>query len=421
MLINRLHTTSKGTTMLATENAHLLCQHLTKAGHHCHMPLSAGHPSLCTHHLRIAKREAIHHAESAENLSTRFTLTQEGRQRDDSTETGGNIDHESGSRHSERSEEPAETIAAALLAGADNLSTSASVNLFLGNLLRQLAHNRVSRKNAIAMAYISQLLLNSISVMQREARDAQAAAAAKAEEPQGFIINAIRPCRRLHVHESDNLSAAADIRTSDAMDHEQALKYARPDHSAPSAVVAAPFREPSLSPSLPCGERGESLDSHPTSLAPITVPHAADDKSKGCHSACPELRGERSEESAFPPAPTDKTPNDPPLDPEPTEGRTHPIAIPPPRFCEQHFVGGTFHDTPRPDTSSRRRPTPAPEIFTLSRPRALSAPRTLSTRLKQRMGRSLCMAEARMVRQRWRNVTIDYKSRRSRKQKGERR
>ena len=393
--------------MPVNENAHLLCRHLTKAGHRCHMPLSAGHQSLCTHHLRIAKRKA------------RFTLTQEGRERDDSTETGGNIDHESGSRHSERSEEPAETIAAALLAGTENLSTSASVNLFLGNLLKQVAHNRVSRKNAIAMAYISQLLLNSISVMQREARDAQAAAASKAEEPQGFVINAIRPCRRLHVHESDNLSAAADIRTSDAMDREQALKYARPNHSTPDKSIGC-HSEQSEESAFPHASTATTPPPHaphpayqytPGGLTPPPppVPPTVVDKSKNCHSACPELRGEQSEESAFPPAPNDKTSNDPPLDPEPTEGRTHPKAIPPPRFCEQHFVGGTFHDTPRPDTSPRRRPTPAPEIFTLSTPRTLSAPRTLSTRLKQRMGRSLYMAEAKMVRQRWPNV--DRKSR----------
>ncbi len=293
--------------MHANENAQLLCQHRTKAGHHCHMPLSAGHPSLCAHHLRIAKREATRHAENARYAESTFTQAQEGRQSAEATFSVAKED-----------------IAAALLNGASDLNTAVAVNLFLGNLLKQVAHNRVSRKNAIAMAYISQLLLNSISVMHREARDAQAAAAAKAEEPQGFIINAIRPCRRPHVHESDNLSAAADIRASDAMSREQALKYARPNHSA-SAVVAAPFREPSQSPSLPlggCGERGESLDSHPTNPSPITAPPVVDDKSRGCHS-------EQSEESAFPRASADPTP--PPHAPHPAYQYTPGGLTPPPQ------------------------------------------------------------------------------------------
>jgi hypothetical protein len=142
--------------MSANENAILLCQHLTRAGHRCHMPLSAGHPSLCTHHLRVAKREAARYAETtrlnADHLS---------------------FDNSAGDTQLDASRLNRETVANELLAGAENLSTPASVNLFLGNLLKQVAHDRISRKNAIAMAYISQLLLNSISVMQREARDLQ--------------------------------------------------------------------------------------------------------------------------------------------------------------------------------------------------------------------------------------------------------
>src|SRR5271155_91623 len=89
-------------------------------------------------------------------------------------------------------------------------------------------------------------------------RDAQASLAAKASAAAPCNCNAVRPCRRLHVNESDNL--AADNRTSDAMSHEPALKYARPDHPAPS-------------PSFPSGECDESSDSHPAcQYAPANPP-----------------------------------------------------------------------------------------------------------------------------------------------------
>jgi hypothetical protein len=42
------------------------------------------------------------------------------------------------------------------------------VNLFLGNLVRQLARKRIARRDAIALAYISQLILTSQTAMARE-------------------------------------------------------------------------------------------------------------------------------------------------------------------------------------------------------------------------------------------------------------
>ena len=39
--------------------------------------------------------------------------------------------------------------------------------IFLGNLVRQLARKRISRLDAMAIAYVSQLLLGSISSMDR--------------------------------------------------------------------------------------------------------------------------------------------------------------------------------------------------------------------------------------------------------------
>ena len=42
------------------------------------------------------------------------------------------------------------------------------MNLFLGNLVRQLARKRIARRDAIALAYISQLILTSQTAMVRE-------------------------------------------------------------------------------------------------------------------------------------------------------------------------------------------------------------------------------------------------------------
>jgi hypothetical protein len=61
-----------------------------------------------------------------------------------------------------------EVLAADLLGDIDDFSTADSVNLFLGNLVKQLARKRIARRDAIALAYLSQLLLNSIRALDRQ-------------------------------------------------------------------------------------------------------------------------------------------------------------------------------------------------------------------------------------------------------------
>jgi hypothetical protein len=61
-----------------------------------------------------------------------------------------------------------EVLAADLLGEIDDFSTAGSVNLFLGNLVKQLARKRIARRDAIALAYLSQLLLNSIRALDRQ-------------------------------------------------------------------------------------------------------------------------------------------------------------------------------------------------------------------------------------------------------------
>src|SRR5438309_9702900 len=62
-----------------------------------------------------------------------------------------------------------EVLAAELLTDIDSFTTADEVNLFLGNLVRQLARKRIARRDAIALAYISQLILTSQTAMAREA------------------------------------------------------------------------------------------------------------------------------------------------------------------------------------------------------------------------------------------------------------
>jgi len=61
-----------------------------------------------------------------------------------------------------------EVLAAELLDDIDSFTTADEVNLFLGNLVRQLARKRIARRDAIALAYISQLILTSQTAMAKE-------------------------------------------------------------------------------------------------------------------------------------------------------------------------------------------------------------------------------------------------------------
>jgi hypothetical protein len=103
-----------------------LCQHLDARGHRCRM-LAAPNGELCAHH--------------AQRLS--------------------------------RSTPANDVLTAELLSSIEDFSTAASVNQFLGNLTKQLVRKRIQRRDAIALAYLSQLLLNSLSAMSREEAQTQ--------------------------------------------------------------------------------------------------------------------------------------------------------------------------------------------------------------------------------------------------------
>lgn len=74
-------------------------------------------------------------------------------------------------QHAQRLSRPKpddDAVAAELLSSIEDFTTAASVNLFLGNLTKQLVRKRITRRDAVALAYLSQLLLNSLSAMNRE-------------------------------------------------------------------------------------------------------------------------------------------------------------------------------------------------------------------------------------------------------------
>lgn len=97
------------------------CTILTSDGRRCSSLVYSGHSTLCHYHLR--------------------------QQLDDS---------------------PSEDIAADILDSIQNFQSATAVNAALGKILAMLAAGRIKRKDAIAMAYICQLLLQSLKGFKHE-------------------------------------------------------------------------------------------------------------------------------------------------------------------------------------------------------------------------------------------------------------
>ena len=72
--------------------------------------------------------------------------------------------------------------ASKLLRSVNGFATAEDVSRFLGNVVKQMVCGQVSRRDAIALGYLGQLVLNSISVANTEyAREEAREAARKAE------------------------------------------------------------------------------------------------------------------------------------------------------------------------------------------------------------------------------------------------
>ena len=68
-----------------------------------------------------------------------------------------------------RSPSSTEATATALLAdGVDQFEDSGEIKLFLINLVKQVIQQRVGRRDAVTLAYLSQLILNCEAMMLRE-------------------------------------------------------------------------------------------------------------------------------------------------------------------------------------------------------------------------------------------------------------
>jgi hypothetical protein len=110
---------------------HQQCQHISPRGQSCRMLRASDQDSFCAHHLRRAT----------------------ALQPDD------------------------EALAAELLNSAGDLATVSDVSALLGNVTKLFARKHIDRKDAVAFGYLSQLMLCSLSGMEKlsdEERDAQA-------------------------------------------------------------------------------------------------------------------------------------------------------------------------------------------------------------------------------------------------------
>jgi hypothetical protein len=69
-----------------------------------------------------------------------------------------------------------DTAAQGLLSEVQHFTDANSINRFLGNVVRQLVLKRISRQDAVAYGYLSQLLLNTLRPLTIEHDSADAAA-----------------------------------------------------------------------------------------------------------------------------------------------------------------------------------------------------------------------------------------------------
>jgi hypothetical protein len=112
------------------------CQHISPRGYHCHM-LRVDDESLCPYHLRQVQGSPANQPDP-------------------------------------------ETLAAELLQSTGNLNTADRVNALLANVVKQVARQRIDRRDALAIGYLAQLLLNTVPGVQKEYQAIRAAEAKQA-------------------------------------------------------------------------------------------------------------------------------------------------------------------------------------------------------------------------------------------------
>jgi hypothetical protein len=103
--------------------------------------------------------------------------------------------------------------AAELLGDMTDFSTPDAINFLLGNLVRQLARKRIHRRDAMAIAYVCQLLLGSISCMDRH-EAAQRTSADLDELPPRLVFDRPDGIDPTATPISDTLKLVASVATT---------------------------------------------------------------------------------------------------------------------------------------------------------------------------------------------------------------
>ncbi len=124
------------------------CRHINRRGHRCRLFSTIPNLELCPHHARLLEKQHQRHNDNT---------------------------------------------ASELLGDLTDFSTPDAVNALLGNLVRQLARKRIARLDAIAIAYVSQLLLGSIAALDRRDALAERAAANDDLPPRIIFDNPLYP------------------------------------------------------------------------------------------------------------------------------------------------------------------------------------------------------------------------------------
>jgi hypothetical protein len=114
--------TSTPATITAHARTITPCRYTNRRGQHCRLFSTIPNLELCPHHARLLEKQHQRHNDNT---------------------------------------------AAELLGDLTDFSTPDAINALLGNLVRQLARKRIARLDAIAIAYVAQLLLGSISAIDR--------------------------------------------------------------------------------------------------------------------------------------------------------------------------------------------------------------------------------------------------------------
>ncbi len=112
------------------------CQHTTADGRRCRTSRMNQHSSLCLQHGQ--RQQELLHADSV---------------------CAGSVYVESGD---------ANVLAAELLGPCEEFKSATAINHVLGKLFALLAKNRIPTRNAAILAYIGQVLLNSLALMSKE-------------------------------------------------------------------------------------------------------------------------------------------------------------------------------------------------------------------------------------------------------------